>query len=190
MCMLCKSGSVLLVVAGVAAAVFFVSYNGDKAPDVSVVSVSSESEETVGLLNKALADEWLAYYQYWVGALVIKGPLKGEVIKELRQHAEDELRHAKMVAERIIQLGGIPVLEPREWYTLSTCGYEAPVDPYVKRILLQNIKGEQCAIDVYQKLAKLTKGSDAVTYDMVQEILKDEIEHEKDLQELLKQLAM
>ena len=28
-------------------------------------------------LNKALADEWLAYYQYWVGAKVAVGRMRG-----------------------------------------------------------------------------------------------------------------
>jgi bacterioferritin len=46
------------------------------------------------------------YYQYWLGAKVVKGPMKQSVIAELLQHAGDELRHADMVATRIIQLGG------------------------------------------------------------------------------------
>jgi hypothetical protein len=35
----------------------------------------------------AFADEWLAYYQYWLGAKVVKGPMKEAVIAELLQHA-------------------------------------------------------------------------------------------------------
>jgi bacterioferritin len=40
----------------------------------------------------------LAYYQYWLGAKVVKGPMKEAVIAELLQHATDELRHAGLVA--------------------------------------------------------------------------------------------
>ncbi|AFV22233.1 hypothetical protein Mpsy_0020 [Methanolobus psychrophilus R15] len=50
-------------------------------------------------LNKVLADEWLAYYQYWVGAQVIKSPMKEEAAAELIQHAADELRHADMKSD-------------------------------------------------------------------------------------------
>jgi len=32
------------------------------------------------LLNKAFADEWLAYYQYWIGSKVVQGPMKDAVI--------------------------------------------------------------------------------------------------------------
>ncbi|NTV92552.1 MAG: ferritin, partial [Chlorobiaceae bacterium] len=104
------------------------------------------------LLNKAFADEWLAYYQYWIGAKVVQGPMKDAVIAELLQHAADELRHADMVTARIIQLGGTPVTSPAEWLKWSNCGYDAPDDPFVQKILQQNISGEQCAINVYNSI--------------------------------------
>jgi hypothetical protein len=34
------------------------------------------------LLNQAYASEWLAYYQYWLGAKLIKGPMKDAVAAE------------------------------------------------------------------------------------------------------------
>ncbi len=33
--------------------------------------VGEHAERVIELLNKALADEWLAYYQYWTGAKVV-----------------------------------------------------------------------------------------------------------------------
>ena len=81
--------------------------------------VKLDVKELIGLLNKALADEWLAYYQYWIGSKVVKGPMKGEVIAELVEHATDELRHADMLVERILQLGGEPILDPKEWQEKS-----------------------------------------------------------------------
>ena len=144
--------------------------------------VDMDIKQLVKLLNKAFADEWLAYYQYWIGAKLVKGPMKEAVIAELTQHAADELRHADMVAMRIIQLGGTPVTKPEEWYKHTNCGYEAPDDPFVRKVLEQNIAGEQCAITVYKKLVNLTMGKDPVTYNIVLQILQDEVEHEEDLQ--------
>ena len=140
------------------------------------------------LLNNALADEWLAYYQYWIGAKVVVGPMKGEVQAELIEHANDELRHADMLVERILQLGGTPIINPKEWYKQTNCGYEAPSDPNVWKILDQNIKGEQCAISVYSKLLKETMQTDPVTYQIVVEILRDEEEHEEDLEGIVEDL--
>ncbi len=146
--------------------------------------VEVDVNELIDLLNKALADEWLAYYQYWIGAKVVTGPLRESVIVELEEHANDELRHAGMLVDRILQLGGTPILKPEDWYKLTNCGYDAPEDPSVKKILAQNIKGEQCAIAVYKKIADMVKDKDVITYNMAVSILVDEVEHEDDLQQI------
>ena len=150
--------------------------------------VGEKVNELINLLNKALADEWLAYYQYWVGAKVVKGPMKGEAITELTEHAADELRHAEMLAARIVQLGGTPLLSPSEWEKMTNCGYDAPTNPFIKKVLEQNIKGEQCAIATYSKLLEFVRGIDPVTEQMVTQILADEVEHEDDLQALMEDL--
>jgi len=152
--------------------------------------VGMDISRLLELLNKAFADEWLAYYQYWVGAKVAKGPMRGAVASELGEHAEDELKHAGMLTERIIQLGGTPILKPEDWYRLTNCGYDTPQNPNVKALLEQNIKGEQCAIDVYNKLLEAVKDKDSVTYNMALEILEDEVEHEEDLQAILEDIKL
>jgi bacterioferritin len=143
-----------------------------------------EISELIATLNKAYADEWLAYYQYFIEAKVIKGIMKDAAIAELQQHANDELRHANMVADRILQLGGTPLLHPKEWFVETNCGYDAPAEFDVVNILEDAIKGEQCAISVYSQIAEMTRDKDIVTYDMVSQILADEVEHEEDLQAL------
>jgi len=147
-------------------------------------------DEVLQMLNKAYADEWLAHYQYWIGAKISKGPMKDAVNVELLQHAADELRHADMVAMRIIQLGGTPLTHPKAWLEMSNCGYDEPVDPYVGLLLEQNIHGEQCAITVYKGILDATRTGDPVTYNMVLQILQDEVEHEEDLQALKEDLDL
>jgi bacterioferritin len=143
-----------------------------------------EIQELIDILNRAYADEWLAYYQYFIEAKVIKGLMKDAAIAELTQHATDELNHANLVADRILQLGGTPLLDPHDWFKQTNCGYEAPSDFDVVTILDDAIKGEQCAIATYSKLVDLTRDKDIVTYDIVSQILADEVEHEEDLQAL------
>ena len=145
-------------------------------------SMGINISELITLLNKAYADEWLAYYQYWIGAKVAAGIPRETVVLELTEHANDELRHAGMVADRIIQLGGTPLLDPSLWIKETNCGYDAPEDPDVRVLVTQNIKGEQCAINQYKKIMDYTKDKDPVTYDIALKILEDEIEHEEDLE--------
>ena len=147
--------------------------------------VSVDVKKLLKLLNKAYADEWLAYYQYWVGAKLAKGPMRGVVTRELEEHASDELKHAGMLTGRIMQLGGEPLLAPQDWYKNTNCGYDAPSDSNIKTLLKQNIKGERCAISVYRKLAEFVKDKDSITYNMVLDILEDEVEHEDDLENIL-----
>jgi bacterioferritin len=159
---------------------------GTKAREI----IGMDADQLIELLNKALGDEWLAYYQYWIGAKVAKGPMRGEVTAELELHATEELGHALLLVNRIVQLGGTPLLTPEDWYKMTNCGYEAPEDPYVEVLLKQNIAGEQCAIGVYKALSDLTKDVDPVTYEMALQIMADEIEHEEDLQALQEDIEL
>src|SRR5512137_3080197 len=152
--------------------------------------VGMDVEVLLGLLNQAYASEWLAYYGYWLGAKLIKGPMKDAVAAELDLHATEELAHALLVANRIIQLGGTPVLTPEGWAHASPCAYDAPADPYVAVLLDQNIAGEQCAITTYNGLMEATKDKDMVTYSMALNILEQEVEHEEDLQSLREDLDL
>jgi len=146
---------------------------------------SLDVEKLIEMLNAALSEEWLAYYQYWIGAKVMEGPMRSEIEPELILHATEELAHAELVANRIIQLGGTPVLNPLQWPKLAGCEYEEPSDPYVEVILEQNLRGERCAIQRYQEIADYTNGKDHSTYQMAVQILNDELEHEHDIEDWL-----
>jgi len=152
--------------------------------------VNLDVDELLKVLRKAYSDEWLAYYQYWTGAKIAKGPMKDAVIAELELHATEELNHALLVTERIIQLGGEPVADPRDWFKLTNCAYEAPTDPFVKTLLEQNIRGEQCAISVYNDIMEMTRDKDPVTYNIALQIIEQEVEHEEDLQSLLEDFEL
>jgi bacterioferritin len=149
---------------------------------------SVDADKLIGMLNAALSEEWLAYYQYWIGARLMEGPMRSEIEPELLLHATQELNHAVLVVNRIIQLGGIPVTNPIEWTKLARCPYDAPSDFYIEIILEQNLKGERCAIQRYQEIADFTLGKDHSTYQMAVTILNEELEHENDIEEWLTDL--
>lgn len=157
---------------------------GRKAIDIANIDV----EKLIQMLNEALAEEWLAYYQYWIGARIIEGPMRSEVEPELLLHATEELAHAELVVNRIIQLGGTPILNPVDWANFARCDYLAPTDPYIEEILKQNLEGERCAIQRYEEIAEFTSGKDHSTYQMAVSILNDELEHEHDIEDFLKDI--
>ena len=144
--------------------------------------------ELLDLLNRAYAEEWLAYYQYWVGAQVIAGPMRPLVQDEFLKHAKEELEHAHMLADRIIQLGGTPLLAPSEWLQKARCGYEVPRDVATMALLKQNLDSERCAIARYQQICDACFGKDYETFDIALKIMHDELDHEQDWEDFIEDL--
>lgn len=154
----------------------------------AVKILNIDVDKLIGMLNAALAEEWLAYYQYWIGARLMEGPMRSEIEPELLLHATQELNHAVLVVNRIIQLGGTPVIDPKDWTKVARCSYDAPTDPYIEAILEQNLNGERCAIQRYQEIAEFTAGKDYATHQMATTILNEELEHENDIEDWLTDL--
>lgn len=156
---------------------------------VKILQGKLDVKSLIAQLNAALSEEWLAYYQYWVGALVIEGAMRADVQGEFEEHAEEERQHAELLAKRIIELEGVPVLDPKKWFELAKCKYDSPTDFDSVSLLSQNVTSERCAILRYQEIASFTDGKDYTTCDIVKHILAQEEEHEQDLQDYLTDIA-
>ena len=150
--------------------------------------VKEKREKIIELLNQAFAEEWLAYYQYWIGAKVAVGPMRPDVVEEFMEHANEELDHANKLADRIIELGGTPVLSPEEWSKVAKCKYEAPVDEYVPNVLAQNLTAEKCAVSHYQQLCDFCHGVDYVTFRLAMKLIKEEVEHEQEIEDFIRDI--
>lgn len=149
------------------------------------ISKVENKEDLINLLNCAFAEEWLAYYQYWVGAKVAKGLERPKVVEEFMEHASEELKHANWIADRIIQLGANPILDPEEWKIKAKCKYDAPINEDTKILVEQNLIAEKCAIARYQQICEMCQGKDYETFNISRKILKEEIEHEQEMEDFL-----
>lgn len=136
-------------------------------------------------LNAALAEEWMAYYQYWTAAKMVRGAQRIDLQKEFMDHANDELRHASMVIDRIIELQGVPVMVPQQWYQIGRCVYDQPTSFDAEYFLKVIRAAEECAMSRYAEIIALTDGKDVITCDMAKAILADEADHEQDMQDFL-----
>jgi bacterioferritin len=139
-------------------------------------------------LNAALAEEWMAYYQYWSAAKMVCGIQRTELQKEFNEHANDELRHASLIADRIIELGGVPVMVPQQWYQIGRCVYDQPTSfdsEYFLKVIRQ---AEECAMARYDEIIEMTEGLDVITCDIAKRILADEADHEQDMQDYIDDL--
>jgi bacterioferritin len=149
--------------------------------------VGVDVKELIKLLNKAYADEWLAYYSYWYMARTVTGAGYEDMSEFLEKIAKDEAEHAGELADRIIELGGLPLAHPAELEKNANAPYPEPpkgTSDY-KGIIKVVCEAEAGAIDIYNKLAAQTMGKDHVTYQLICHILAEEVKHEEMFEDLL-----
>jgi len=144
-------------------------------------------KELVKELNKAYADEWLAFYLYWYMAQVVSGRAYEDIQEFLNKLAKDELEHAREIADLIIKLGDAPTANPMDLEKNANFPYLSPPKNTsdINRIIRIVTEAEANAIEVYNKIAKKTLGKDNVTYQLITHILSEEVDHEEIFENLL-----
>jgi bacterioferritin len=156
---------------------------GKKAREI----VGLDLKDLIKDLDKAYCDEWLAYYAWWYMAQAVEGKGYEDMGEFLSKIAKDELEHATELAERIIELGGLPTNIPTMLVKNSNGGYPGVMknlsdyDEIIKIVT----KAEAGAIDVYNKIAKKTFGKDHDTYQLAFHIMGEEIGHEEMFENLI-----
>src|SRR5262252_1819422 len=72
----------------------------------------ADRDTVVKLLNDALATEIVCVLRYKRHYFMAQGIHSESVKQEFLEHANEEQEHADRIAERIVQLGGAPDLDP------------------------------------------------------------------------------
>lgn len=142
------------------------------------------------LLERAYCDEWLAFYAHWLGGKLVVGPMREAVAAELFRHAQDEIKLAEALADRILELGGAPATEPRHWHLGSDCHPAPPEDCSPIAVIEHGLEAERCVIRTCRQLLKEARKEDPLTYDLALEILEKEVEHEEALEVLSRGLQV
>ncbi|MDD5156397.1 MAG: ferritin-like domain-containing protein [Candidatus Omnitrophica bacterium] len=144
-------------------------------------------KELVHDLNKAYADEWLAFYLYWYMAQTVSGKAYEDMKEFLEKIAKDELEHAEELADLITKLGGLPIANPMDLEKNANAPYMMPPKNTadINRIIRIVTEAEATAIEIYNKIAKKTLGKDAVTHQLITHILSEEVDHEEMFENLL-----
>ena len=143
------------------------------------------------MLENALAEELIAFYQYTMAWPFIHGKERNKLEQVIKYNAEDELEdHAYWLLERLDQLNKRPttIKNIDELNNFAVHKYIIPVSTDVKSIIEDNIKAEQGAIETYLELEEFTRDKDIVTHTKVEEILSDEREHLHLLEQILRDI--
>jgi len=135
------------------------------------------------VLNEALATEIVCVLRYKRHYFMAQGIASDSVKTEFAEHATQEQEHADRIAERIVQLGGEPDLNPDTLTKRSHAEYvegKSLVD-----MLREDLVAERIAIESYREIAVWLHGKDSTTKRMIEEILAVEEEHADDISSLL-----
>ena len=159
--------------------------NARKDVDQGAVTQSYEADRKVVLekLNEALATEWVCVLRYYRHYFMADGMLSDAVKAEFLEHAEQEQAHANKIAERIVQLGGEPDLNPDTLTKRAHAEYKPGTD--LRDMVKENLVAERIAIDSYRELINYIGDKDTTTKRMLMEILAQEEEHADDMADML-----
>jgi len=146
-------------------------------------SYGANREKVLQMLNEALATELICVLRYRHNYYMAKGPESKNAATEFLEHANEELQHADQIAERIVQLGGEPDLDPASLKGRSHAEYR--IGKTVQEMIRENLVAERIAIDSYREMVQYIGNSDPTTRRMLEEILATEEEHADDLADLL-----
>ena len=142
-----------------------------------------DPQQVIGLLQAALATEWVCALRYKRHYYVARGIKARFAAAEFLEHAGEELAHADRIAERIVQLGGDPDLDPSGLAERSHAQYHAGTD--LREMITENLIAERIAIESYREIVQFIGERDPTTRRLLEDILAAEEEHADDLVDLL-----
>jgi bacterioferritin len=137
----------------------------------------------IKLLNDTLATELVCVLRYKRHYYATKGIRAKVAAAEFLEHAQDEQGHADEIAQRIVQLGENPDLNPSTLAARSHAEYDESDD--LAGMLKANLIAERIAIESYREMIAYVGERDPTTHRMLKGILAKEEEHAEDLADLL-----
>ncbi|WP_256775791.1 MULTISPECIES: ferritin-like domain-containing protein [unclassified Stenotrophomonas] len=146
-------------------------------------SYSADRKAVIKLLNDALATEYVCVLRYYRHYFMAKGMLADSIKAEFLEHAQQEQAHAGKLAERIVQLGGEPDLNPDTLTRRSHAEYKEGKN--LRDMVRENLIAERIAIDSYREMINFVGDKDTTTKRILEEILAQEEEHADEFADLL-----
>jgi bacterioferritin len=147
---------------------------------------NANRETVLKLLNDALATEIVCVLRYRRHYFMAKGIQSKSIADEFLVHSNEEQGHADQIAERIVQLGGEPDLEPSGLASRSHAEYVEGVS--LVDMIKEDLVSERIAIDSYREIIQYLSDKDPTTRRMMEGILSVEEEHADELSDLLEGL--
>jgi bacterioferritin len=146
----------------------------------------ADRQAIVKLLNTALATEIVCVLRYKRHYYATHGIRAKFVAAEFLEHANEEQKHADQLAERIVQLGEDPDLNPATLLSRAHSEYDEATA--LRGMLEADLLAERIAIESYREMIAFIGQRDPTSRRLLESILAQEEEHAEDLVDLLEDL--
>jgi bacterioferritin len=146
-----------------------------------------EVQELIDTLDSFHAHSWAVA----LFSLGLKNRLEGQAAfllsKELEDKAQESMKHAEKLAERIAELGGTETADPTEFVMLSPLKrFSMPrSNSNINEILSHILELQRSIIRTYGDFLHRIRDNDDVTYHVIRGILEDEIRRESEIESVL-----
>jgi bacterioferritin len=146
----------------------------------------ADPQEIIRELNRLRATELASFLQYKQHAFMAVSLLSPGLKSDFESHAATELQHADMLAERIQQLGGVPIYQPTE---IASKAAEAGVHPHqgatLTQMVIENLMLERQQVAAYTAFIREVGDTDLTTRHILMDILVDTEKHAAELADYL-----
>jgi len=146
----------------------------------------ADRKAIIELLNTALATEIVCVLRYKRHYYATHGIRAKFVSAEFLEHANEEQAHADKLAERIVQLGEDPDLNPATLLSRAHSEYDEQTS--LRGMLEADLIAERIAIESYREMITFIGAKDPTSRRLMESILAQEEEHAEDLVDLLEDL--
>jgi len=147
----------------------------------------ADRETVIRVLNEVLATELVCVLRYKRHYYMAAGIHAQPVAQEFLEHANEEQGHADLAAERIVQLGGAPNLNPEGLATRSHSEYIEGTS--LLDMIREDLVAERIAVEPYNEIIRYLGDDDPTTRTMMERIMANEEEHAEDMKTLLESLG-
>ena len=130
-------------------------------------------------LNQALEHEMSSVARYLHQSFIVFGPHRKMIIELLREQAHDSMNHATKLGEKIVALGGDPVVKILEIYQ--------PKGQSIAQMLREDLKSEREAMEGYAKMLPLV-AQDVALSSMLTRLVEEETQHLEEIEKMVRGL--
>ncbi len=147
----------------------------------------ADMEHVVRALNSLRSTEIMSYLQYMQHQYMAVSLLSPGMKTEFAAHATQELDHANRLADRVQQLGGVPIYDPKEISSkAANVGVAPEQGSTLAEMVTEDLILERQQIEAYTALIRDIGDQDLVTRQVLLSILIETEKHASELADYLK----